>query len=183
MCVFVFSGCMQFCCFFCRVRSLYVMDSRCVCECWFVCLGVFFGVYDIQHFLSSCVFVLLLIVQSIHVRDVIFSYHVLAGHSLRWFVMFVVLFCWCCLTHACSRGLFCHVVLVWRVVFTLFTCDRSTIPPGGNPVDGFPPALSLDAGEGFTCLKSRNSFGGAISMLCGAPTYHFHDLWVFIPEE
>ena len=36
-----------------------------------------------------------------------------------------------------------HVALVWRVVFTLFTCDRSTSPSGGNQVDGLPPALSL----------------------------------------
>ena len=140
--------------FFCRVRFLYVMDSRCVCECWFVCLGVFLGMHGIQFFFVFLSFVLLSIVQSIQIRDAICSYHVLAGHSLRWFVLFVVLFCWCCLTHACSRGLFCHVVLVWRVVFTLFTCDRSTSPPGGNQVDGLPPALSCSMA---TCAKDCGS--------------------------
>ena len=34
---------------------------------------------------------------------------------------------------------------------------------------------NIDAGERFRLLKSRNSFAGAISMLCGAPTYHSHD--------
>ena len=32
---------------------------------------------------------------------------------------------------------------------------------------------NIDAGEWFRLLKSRNSFAGAISMLCGAPTYIF----------
>ena len=132
VCVFVFSGCMQFSCFFVEfdfcmswIRVAFVNVGLCVWGCFSECMACnFFFV-----FLS---FVLLSIVQSIQIRDAICSYHVLAGHSLRWFVLFVVLFCWCCLTHACSRGSFCHVVLVWRVVFTLFTCDRSTSPPGGN---------------------------------------------------
>ena len=34
---------------------------------------------------------------------------------------------------------------------------------------------NIDVGEGFRPLKSRNSFAGAISMPCGAPTYHLHD--------
>ena len=34
---------------------------------------------------------------------------------------------------------------------------------------------NIDAGEGFRPLNSRNSFAGAISMPCGAPTYHLHD--------
>ena len=32
---------------------------------------------------------------------------------------------------------------------------------------------NIDAGEGFRAVKSRNSFAGAISMPCGAPTFHF----------
>ena len=32
---------------------------------------------------------------------------------------------------------------------------------------------NIDAGERFRPLKSRNSLAGAISMPCGAPTYHF----------
>ena len=34
---------------------------------------------------------------------------------------------------------------------------------------------NIDAGEGLTPIKSRNSLAGAISMPCGAPTYHLHD--------
>ena len=34
---------------------------------------------------------------------------------------------------------------------------------------------NIDAGERFGPLKSWNSFAGAISMPCGAPTYHLHD--------
>ena len=34
---------------------------------------------------------------------------------------------------------------------------------------------NIDAGEGFRPLRSRNSFAGAISMPCGAPTFHSHD--------
>ena len=34
---------------------------------------------------------------------------------------------------------------------------------------------NMNAGEGFRLLKSRNSLAGAISMPCGAPTYHSHD--------
>ena len=34
---------------------------------------------------------------------------------------------------------------------------------------------NIDAGEGFRRLNSRNSFAGAMSMPCGAPTYHSHD--------
>ena len=32
---------------------------------------------------------------------------------------------------------------------------------------------NIDAGEWFRPVKSRNSLAGAISMPCGAPTYHF----------
>ena len=34
---------------------------------------------------------------------------------------------------------------------------------------------NVDAGEGFRFLNSWNSVAGAISMPCGAPTYHSHD--------
>ena len=34
---------------------------------------------------------------------------------------------------------------------------------------------NIDAGERLRPLKSRNSLAGAISMPCGAPTYHSHD--------
>ena len=34
---------------------------------------------------------------------------------------------------------------------------------------------NIDAGERLRPLKSRDSLAGAISMPCGAPTYHLHD--------
>ena len=34
---------------------------------------------------------------------------------------------------------------------------------------------NIDAGEGLRFLNSRNSLAGAISMPCGAPTYHSQD--------
>ena len=64
----------------CKVVCVLVGVSRSVCRA--ACFFVFW------------VFVLLSILQSIHVRNAIYICHVLAGHSLRWFVC--LLFCCAC---------------------------------------------------------------------------------------
>ena len=58
--------------------------------------------------------------------------HIRVAHS----VLFAVIAC----VATCGR-LFSGSVCVCFFVFV--ACDRSTSPPGGNQVDGLPPALGL----------------------------------------